>query len=125
MIKDTEIEMFEDMLQEYFDKYKIYPKSEVNSRGLYGLTMLNGDYDIEGDYTYYFNLPDFSIHKKGIYIKIHIWRHSDFIEDINNDLSKFIYRIKKMGYQTDLHYDDTFGINFYISILDKNVKESH
>lgn len=121
---DAEIEMFEDMLQEYFDQYKIYPKDEVDSQGMYGSTTPNGDYEIKRVSTTYFKVPGFPNHAKGIHIKVHLWKHDALREDIAKGLTKFIYRIKKMGYETDAAYDDTFGVNFYISILDKKVEES-
>lgn len=121
---DAEIEMFEDMLQEYFDQYKIYPKDEVDSQGMYGSTTPNSDYEIKRVSTYFFKVPGFPNHAKGIHIKVHLWRHDALREDIAKGLTKFIYRIKKMGYETDAAYDDTFGVNFYISILDKKVEES-
>jgi hypothetical protein len=40
---NSEIELFEDLLQEYFDEFRIYPKDEVDAGGMYGSTEANGD----------------------------------------------------------------------------------
>lgn len=120
----SEIELFEDLLQEYFDKFKIYPKDEIDAGGMYGSTEANGDYQIKRVSTTYFKVPGFPDRSSGIHIKVHLWRHDELREDVAKGLTKFIYRIKKMGYEADASYDDTFGVNFHIAIIDKKVEES-
>lgn len=122
---NSEIELFEDLLQEYFDEFRIYPKDEVDAGGMYGSTEANGDYQIKRVSTTYFKVPGFPDGSSGIHIKVHLWKHDGTITlDVAKGLTKFIYRIQKMGYKIDSAYDDTFGVNFHISILDKKVEES-
>ena len=121
---NSEIELFEDLLQEYFDEFRIYPKDEVDAGGMYGSTEANGDYQIKRVSTTYFKVPGFPDGSSGIHIKVHLWKHDGTITlDVAKGLTKFIYRIQKMGYKIDSAYDDTFGVNFHISILDKKVEE--
>jgi quinol monooxygenase YgiN len=119
-----EIELFEDLLQEYFDEFKIYPKSEVDERGLYGSDEANGDYTIRRVSTTFFKIPGFPDHSSGIHIQVNLRKHDALREKVSIGLSSFIRRIQKMGYKVDCAYDDTFTVKFYIAIIDKKVEES-
>lgn len=121
---NNEIEFFEDLLQEYFDKHKIYPNSEITEGGLYGSTEVNGDYTIKRVSTNYFKVSGFPDRAKGIHIQINLWRHNELRETVARDLSNFVRRIQKMGYKVECAYDDTFTVQYHIAIIDQEVKES-
>jgi len=121
---NSEIELFEDLLQEYFDEFRIYPKGTTDQLIFNGNTV-NGDYTIKRVSTTYFKVSGFPNNAKGIHIIVSLWRHDELREKIAIGLSNFIRRIQKMGYVVDASYDDSHGNNcFHISILDKKVEES-
>ena len=121
---DDDIELFDDMLQGYFDEFKIYPQDEIDSQGMYGSTEPNGDYTIKRVSTNYFKSPGFPDHSKGILILVNLRRHDSLREPVSISLSSFIRRVQKMGYKVKATYDDTHTVKFYVAIIDKEIKES-
>lgn len=121
---NNEIEFFEDLLQEYFDEFKIYPKSEADNALLHNREDVNGDYVIKRVTTTYFKVPGFPDRSSGIHIQVNLWRHDGLREKVGIGLSNFIRRVQKMGYQVECAYDDTFSVQFHIAIIDKKVEES-
>lgn len=120
-----DIDLFTDLLQEYFDKYKIYNTDDIESAKKSGSTI-NGQYHMKRVSTNYFKVNGFPDHSSGILIEVNLYKHDELRETVAKDLAKFVYRIKKMGYEKiETEYDDRYGlVRFYIAIVDNVKNES-
>lgn len=121
-ITNENIDLIEDYLQEYIDKYNLveedrfysFQDSEFSKRFTY-----KGYYVITKVSTKIFKVVGFPDNKSGYLVRIHFYLDIDK-SDWKNDMYKFITRICKSGFEYDTFIDNRRDVSkptYYIAFF--------